>query len=725
MQIQDKLSNPVSGQLNRFSAIDKDHRLEMAKAEAKQLGKAAKDELFVPDIFRGGGTVLKLASDVDFNLSPEQQKRIDAYQTLIKIGLRSKKNPVSADDTEAFMKLAYPTPALKKMMDSLNLTRDDFARPVVDADQINKDNDIPPEVHERARKLGLYSLKIPKEHGGQGLTQKEYAKILETFVGISGSLGSVISAQSTIGSAPLLMYGTPEQQAKYLKEIAKGDYLVAFGLTEPKAGSDLKKLSTTATLSPDGQTWTLNGEKLFITNVSDAGLAYFVTGKTMVNGENKGPAVFMVDLPFKVNETWEQKKTHFRDLAKDGLVITPFTRDALELMMIRGSDQSFIQFKDFKLPANKDGLSPILGQIGEGSIIPLLALNKGRAGFGPYVSAQAEWLAVQAMSHALDREMFDMNSPDPNRSGKQSDLEYVQGKIGNMQIRQAMGRAASDMVSALIDANPGKGVGGLSALIKVLTTEDNWRNAVDTAELYGGGGLIIGAPNQIERSFRDAWIPRIVEGVNIALKQLSVALGGLTIQKELMGSGVKEFKKRLKENPLTIFTIPEYTRFVKGQLGTESGALPWQEAFWLRSHMKWFSRVFGVIGLLYGNKLANQQHILKRVSTVLQDFVRVIAAQTKLAKYADQIPAAEKLALQAGTEICKKRINRNILYMATLGTFREKKSVEVGKAYLAAHETNNPDRPNTEDELFNYLREKAAVFHDSLKTSNVPWMPVG
>src|SRR5262249_35282785 len=147
--------------------------------------------------------------------------------------------------------------------------------------------------------LGLYKLKIPQEYGGIGVSQKIYGKILEAFPDISASVGTVVSAHSTIGSAPLLMFGTPEQKNKYLREIAEGKYLAAFGLTEPRAGTDLNKLETVAELSDDRSHWKLSGEKIFITNTPDSGVMYVVSGKTITrdpegNKVELGPTVFIV-----------------------------------------------------------------------------------------------------------------------------------------------------------------------------------------------------------------------------------------------------------------------------------------------------------------------------------------------------------------------------------------------------------------------------------------------
>jgi alkylation response protein AidB-like acyl-CoA dehydrogenase len=538
------------------------------------------------------------------------------------------------------------------------------------------------------------------------------------------------------------MFGTPEQRAKYLPAIAKGDYLAAFGLTEPGAGTDLNKLSTTAELSADGKHWKLNGEKIFITGVPDSGVAYFVAGKTRVNGEDQGPTVFVVDLPFRLRQTKAEKKQLMYELAQKGLRITPFSwsdqKDkSLEMMMIRGSDQSYIQFKDFQVPvADEKGIPNILGQQGNGKKVPLLSLNAGRAGFGPLAAASATRLADLSTEHAIDRLMFDMYSKDPEAPGREADMQIVKKHLGQMSINGAMARAASKLVAGLIDANPDRGVAGLSAMIKVMTTDMNFENAQKALDLHGGHGLIKGAPNQMERFFRDAWILLIVEGQNAAMRLFSVLTGSSPVRKAFE-KGLKELENRAKHLPsnvgtelkllasgkiqeakqhhqeTSLFTVSEFKPLIKAQLGkAEQGILSEDEAYWIQSRTLQFSRNFGYVGMRLQERVAQRQNDLARVANIMQDLFQITAAQIELAKMGDKLDPKEKAYLQTGTKLAKARVDRELKFVSMAGNPEEHLLVEAGERAIEADK--GVVRPNKQDEHMAFLHGKADKFHQKL-----------
>ncbi len=676
---------------------------DLAEREAENMLRGnKKPELLVPDFFRGAVPLTAL-SKVDTHLTPQQELEIQAYTNILKVALRPK-HMDPKEESKLLDTIYRPSEKLKPYINgwqhSLHLTPERLSA-VVDAHQIDQNNDIPPEVHQRMSDLGLYRLKIPKEYGGMGLHQKEYARVLETFPDISSSLGTVVSAHSTIGSAPLLMYGTEGQKNKFLRNIAKGEALAAFCLTEPNAGTDLRKLQTTATLSEDGKHWILNGEKIFITNTPDSSLMYVVAGKTNIPGDKADKdrdqgIVLIVELPFKLNESQQAKKKHFKDLAKQGMFITPFTGDALEMMMIRGTDQAYIHFKDFKVPvADENGVSNVLGQPYKGKDVPLHSLNAGRAGFGPYVTAAAGWFATAAIHNAIDRQMFDMYSK--GGPGVQANMESVRAKIGDMKVRYEAIKAASDLVSALIDENPGKSNAGLSAAIKVRATDEGWKTAQIAAELYGGHGLIKGAPNAVERNFRDAWIPMIVEGVNPAMAQLAMLMGAKPLQREI----VKEKK-----------ILP----FIKSQLNYfERGDIPLREAFFIqRMNKKLSRRMIYLGGRLGDGRMAKRQNTLIRGFNVFMDLFTLSAVQIKLHKKGEKLPESTKLALETATQELKTRIKQEVKYLSMKGHPLERKRVEVGDAFIAAAK-NDVGRKNTQDEHMAFLHERAQLFHQQLE----------
>lgn len=506
------------------------------EAKEMQANTAKKPEAFIPDFYRGR-VPLSYLSKIETELSPEEAVRVQAVRELV--GLAMRQRPAHADpaleladmrDLVAFSM----TEAGKALMEELKITPQDVAERVVDANAIDAENDIPPAVWHRAAQLGLMKLKMPKERGGMGFHQKGYAEVMKALPGVSGTLLAALSAQNTIATAPLAEFGTEEQKAHYLPKVSEGKFVSSFGLTEPGAGTDLNKMITTAVLSADRKSWRITGEKIFITGTDDAGMLYLVTGHTIVDGVDVGPTVLMVDLPFVVGESWDAKVAKMKALDKKGLRIMSFTRDSgLKLMMIHGSDQAFIQLKDYEVPVVRDGIPTMLGAPGEGKIVPLVSLNRGRAGFGPMIWASAQSFVDRALQWSADRKMFDMYAKK-GEEGVQGNLEHVQTVNGRNGIKAAALGAVSDLTQALVDANPDKGVAAISAAIKARASNDNWDIAQDTLRLGGGHALFVGAPLGLERDFRDAWIALIVEGVNAAMSQFVHLIGGGGVQKEMM-----------------------------------------------------------------------------------------------------------------------------------------------------------------------------------------------
>src|SRR6202041_3363523 len=123
----------------------------------------------------------------------------------------------------------------------------------------------PAEFIQGLRDLGLFGLIIPEEHGGLGLSNAGYARVLSQSSSHDSLVSLTIGAHSSIGMKGILLFGTPEQRARYLPKLASGEMIAAFCLTEPVAGSDAASIRTQAVKNPDG-TWTLNGEKIWITN---------------------------------------------------------------------------------------------------------------------------------------------------------------------------------------------------------------------------------------------------------------------------------------------------------------------------------------------------------------------------------------------------------------------------------------------------------------------------
>lgn len=685
-----------------------------------------------------------------------------------------------ADDRKALKSLENPSPDLKHWLETFHLTTEGLKTAVVDAHEMDQDAYVPPVVFQRMRDIGLLRLKVPKEYGGLDLHQKEYHRVIRELPKVSGTLGALVSAHSTIGSAPLVLNGTKAQQEEYLPKIAEGNYLAAFGLTEPGAGTDTKKLKTTATLSPDGKEWIINGEegfgeKIFITNTHRSGIMFLMVktdlgehfgkpgenamigkwlhanvqskrnpkGTLNVYGDLLGTqypkgepwkhdpkdrsgksinfdyireqhpdkpwknlsnkmlkeSIIILDLPFRLSDSKEDRAEKMKEMADRGMVIA----DPLELMMIRGSNQAFIRFNDFRVPVNK-----VLGGVGE-DVQPLLemlskhkndaavpgldwrslsltekkdgkpvtrklkldgagmgmtdvfnALNRGRAGFGPSYAGAVRGMLEASRKYALKREMFDLYG------GQQADMPVIKKYLGDMAMKSAALDALSELTSALIEEKGDKmNIIDICAAVKVLSTDWNWDVAQLAMKIHGGTGTRRGHESGMERAFRDAWIGLIVEGVNEAMKQVVVGVGAtpaLESKDALLARLAPPWTGKFWTQTLTTPFSQEFRSLIRGTkpaVVTESGDLDSADARWIQSRTKELWRKSSAWGAQQGEAMMSRQNELIRLSDIALDLYALAAVHLKLKKSTDIAPE-EKVSLQEFVTVARRRIDRNL-----------------------------------------------------------------
>jgi alkylation response protein AidB-like acyl-CoA dehydrogenase len=339
------------------------------------------------------------------------------------------------------------------------------------------------EYLEELKALGLFSLIIPAEHEGLGLSNSGYSRVLQQTSRYDGSTSLTIGAHSSIGMKALLLFGTDGQKARYLPRLASGELIAAFCLTESGSGSDAASVKTYATKNADGS-WSLTGEKIWITNGGTAGF-FTVFAKTESDGGRM--------TAFIVERDWQGVSSGPKE----------------DKMGIRASCTTAVRFDSVKVPADC-----VLGEEGKGFKVAMAVLNNGRTGLGGGCVGAMKRLIELSIAQAIQRKQF----------GKSiSEFQLIKEKIALMTTLCFASESIVAFVGSLIDA----GVEDFSveaAMSKVFVSESLWTVADEALQIAGGNGFMKDFP--YERVVRDCRINRIFEGTNEILR-LYVGLSGM------------------------------------------------------------------------------------------------------------------------------------------------------------------------------------------------------
>jgi hypothetical protein len=345
-----------------------------------------------------------------------------------------------------------------------------------------------PSLLKKAGELGFLSGDIPEEYGGQALDKVSVILMMEKLSQGGGSFMASYGVHTGPGSHPVIFFGNKDQKTKYLPKIATGEMIAAYALTEPEAGSDALNSKTTATLSPDGKYYVLNGQKQFITNAGIAGT--FIT-YAKVDGEKF--TSFIVERNFEgVSLDEEENK-----------------------MGIKGSSTRSVIFTDAKVPVEN-----VLGKIGRGHVVAFNTLNIGRLKLGGGCVGSTKVVLQDAVTYAKQRVQFDKPI---------AEFGLIKHKIAEMAIRIFTIESMVYRTAALLDRilqridHHAEDVGVQMANgIEEYAIEDSINKVycsemmdyiVDEAlQVYGGYGYIHDYP--VEQHYRDSRMSRIVEGTN-------------------------------------------------------------------------------------------------------------------------------------------------------------------------------------------------------------------
>ena len=361
------------------------------------------------------------------------------------------------------------SPEHKLLQENVRRFTDEVVRPR--AAEIDQSGEFPRDFYDQAGELGLAGVAVPEEHGGSGMDQIAYCVVIEEIAKACATSAVILSVNNSLVCDPILSFGNDEQKRDVLTPLASGAKLGAFCLTEPSAGSDAAALKARAV--KDGDTYRLTGEKVFITNGTDADwLLVFATVDP--DQGHKGITAFLVP-------TDAERVTRGGHEHKLG---------------VNASGTTWINFDDTPVPA-----SLRLGQEGEGFKIAMATLDGGRVGIAAQAVGIAQAAFDEALAYSQEREQF---------RRKLSDMQPIQFYLADMAMELDAGRLLTWKAAAAKQA--GKRYTLEAAQAKLFTSEMAQRVTNKALQIHGGYGYT--REYNVERYFRDARITEIYEGTS-------------------------------------------------------------------------------------------------------------------------------------------------------------------------------------------------------------------
>lgn len=339
------------------------------------------------------------------------------------------------------------------------------------AEERDRTGEFPLEIVKKLGELGLLGLPFSEDEGGMGGDTVSYALAVEELSRVCASTGITYAAGLSLGISPIYYFGTPEQKKKYLPSLFRGDYLAAFGLTEPEAGSDAGGTRTRARRTDHG--WVINGTKCFITNASYAGVVT-VTAMTDPSKGTRGISSFLVEpgTPgFQIN--------------------TPYYK-----MGLHASNTTELVFEDVEIPAEN-----LLGEENNGFRQFMKILDGGRISIGAMGVGIAQGALDKALKYSKERKQFGQTL---------SSFQAIQFKLADMATQVELSRLMVLRAASLKDAH--LPFGKESAMCKLHASETSVKNSLEAIQIHGGYGYM--KDYHVERYLRDAKLLEIGEGTS-------------------------------------------------------------------------------------------------------------------------------------------------------------------------------------------------------------------
>jgi butyryl-CoA dehydrogenase len=337
--------------------------------------------------------------------------------------------------------------------------------------EIDREGRIPPEILRDMAKLGYLGIPYPEESGGAGMDTLSYAIAVEEISRVCASTGITLAAHTSLGIYPIFKHGTPAQKERYLRKLTTGEWIGAFGLTEPGAGSDAGGTQTTAVRDGDG--WILNGSKIYITNGKMARVIV-TAARTSKESGTRGISAFILEQP------------------APGITVGKLE----DKLGCRGSETAELHFQDVRLPADA-----LLGEENKGFPIFLDTLDGGRVSIGAMALGIARAAFEASVEYAKTRQQFGRPI---------ADFQGLQWILADMATQIETARLHVYSAAGMKDA--GAPFKKESAMAKLVASEVAMWVTTKAIQVHGGIGYMKDLP--VERYFRDAKLLEIGEGTS-------------------------------------------------------------------------------------------------------------------------------------------------------------------------------------------------------------------
>ncbi|XP_076017075.1 very long-chain specific acyl-CoA dehydrogenase, mitochondrial [Genypterus blacodes] len=525
----------------------------------------------------------------------------------------------------------------------LNEEQDQFLRELVGPvskffEEVNDPakNDVLEKVEDHTmeglKEMGAFGLQVPADLGGLGLSNTQYARLVE-IVGMHDlGVGITLGAHQSIGFKGILLFGNTAQKEKYLPKLATGETIAAFCLTEPASGSDAASIKTTAVQSPCGEYFTLSGGKIWISN---GGLAeiFTVFAKTPMPDPKTG------EMKDKISALIVERSF-------GGVTHGPPEKK----MGIKASNTAEVYFDNVRVPADC-----VLGEVGGGFKVAMNILNNGRFGMAAALSGTMKAVITKAVDHAANRTQF---------GNRIHNYGAIQEKIARMAMLQYVTESMAYMLSGNMDS----GASDFqieAAISKIFASEAAWTVTDECIQVMGGMGFM--KDTGLERVMRDLRIFRIFEGTNDILR-LFVALNGF----QNAGSQLKGLQKALK-NPLgnAGLLAGELTKRAKRKAGLSTGETLQgivhpelaQSGELTVKAIEQFGAVVEEQLIKHGKKIIDEQFALKRVADCAIDLYAMVVVLSRASRSLSQgHPSAqhEKMLCETWCMEAHERIMQDI-----------------------------------------------------------------